>query len=66
MQNAKPKPKKKGQEAEKGKQNAGEKGNAVPIEIKDRKGKTKNTYIFNRLSLHGGSEWRAIVVKYYT
>ena len=67
MQNAKPKPKKKGREAEKGKENAGEKGKAVPIEIKDtEKAKPKITYKFNRLSLHGGSEWRAIVVKYYT
>ena len=43
MQNAKSKPKKKGREAEKGKENAGEKGKAVPIEIKDtEKAKPKN------------------------
>ena len=47
MQNAKSKPKKKGREAEKGKENAGEKGKAVPIEIKDtEQAKPKNTYIY--------------------
>ena len=44
MQNAKPKPKKKGSEAEKGKENASEKEKAVPIESKDTEmAKPKNT-----------------------
>lgn len=43
MQKAKPKPKKKGSEAEKGKENASGKKEAVPIESKDTEAKPKNT-----------------------
>ena len=44
LQNAKPKPKKKESGAEKGKENAGEKKKAVPIENKDKeKAKPKTT-----------------------
>ena len=66
MQNAKPKPKKKGREAEKGKENAGEKGTAVPIETKDiEKGKPKiHIYLITCLYMVAASG--AIVVKYYT
>ena len=66
MQNAKPKPKKKGREAEKGKENAGEKGNAVHIEIKDTEKAKPKIHIYLITCLYMVAASGAIVVKYYT
>ena len=52
MQNAKPTPKKKGREAEKGKENAGEKGNVVPIEIKDTEKAKPKIHIYSTACLY--------------
>ena len=65
MQNAKPKPK-KGREAEKGNENAGEKGNAVPIEIKDTEEAKPKIHIYLITCLYMVAASGAIVVKYYT
>ena len=62
MQNAKPKPKKKGREAENGKENAGEKGNAVPIEIKDTEKAKPKIHIYLIACLYMVAASGAIVV----